>query len=93
MDIKKLKPLVGLMEIAQRAGVQRPVVTMWRSRYEDFPEPIEELHIGPVFAWPHVQKWLQNTGRTWDANWSLDQVRRPSATFDPPARKRVATRK
>lgn len=70
-------PLVGLMEIAQRAGVQRPVVSMWRTRHETFPQPVAELHIGPIFWWPEVKRWLERTGRTTDAGWTLEQVREP----------------
>jgi hypothetical protein len=46
---KEELPLVGYMEIAQRAGVRRPVVSQWRSRKDDFPEPVAELHIGPIW--------------------------------------------
>lgn len=66
--------LVGLVEIAQRAGVQRPVVSTWRKRHPEFPAPVAELHIGPVFWWPTIKEWLQQTGRRWDADWTLEQV-------------------
>lgn len=72
-DLRNL-PLVGLIEIAQRAGVQRPVVSMWRTRHVDFPRPVKELHVGPVFWWPEVQSWLKQTGRSWDADWTVEQV-------------------
>lgn len=60
-------PLAGLIEIATRAGVRRPVVSMWRTRYQDFPAPVSELAVGPVFWWPDVAAWLQATGRRYDA--------------------------
>ena len=56
-------PLVGYIEIAQRAGVHRAVVTVWRRRHEDFPAPVAELKVGPVWWWPDVEKWLTRTGR------------------------------
>lgn len=68
-------PLVGLIEIAMRAGVRRPVASMWRTRYPDtFPEPVAELAIGPVFWWPDVAQWLSATGRKTDADWSREDV-------------------
>lgn len=68
-------PLVGLIEIAQAAGVRRPVVSMWRTRYADFPLPVQELAVGPVFWWPDIEEWLRLTGRRVDANWSRDAIR------------------
>jgi hypothetical protein len=70
-------PLVGLIEICMRAGIKRPVVTKWRERHPDFPQPVVELEIGPIFWWPLVKKWLQDTGREWDAGWTAEQVRPP----------------
>jgi hypothetical protein len=67
--------LVGYMEIAMRAGVRRSTVTDWRNRHPDFPRPLVELHVGPVFWWPDVRRWLHRTGRRWDANLGLDEVR------------------
>lgn len=73
MHLRSL-PLAGLTEIAMHAGVQKPVVAMWRTRYADFPEPVAELHTGAVWWWPTVQQWLIDTGREWDAGWTLEQV-------------------
>lgn len=73
----KTLPLVGLMEIAMRAGVRRPVVSVWRTRYDDFPAPVAVLAVGPVFWWPDVASWLTATGRQVDANWSRDEVTVP----------------
>lgn len=67
-------PLVGLIEIAMCAGVKRNTVTSWIDRYEDFPEPVAKLAVGPVFWWPAVQAWLARTGRRWDAGWTREQV-------------------
>ena len=73
-------PLVGLIEIAMRAGVQRPAVSMWRKRHEDFPVPVAELKVGPVFWWPDVAAWLRASGREVDADWSAEQI----GTGSPP---------
>lgn len=57
-------PLVGLKEIAQRAGLKRTsVVANWRTRYDDFPDTVADLGCGPVFWWPQVEQWLRETGR------------------------------
>lgn len=61
-------PLVGMIEIARSAGVQRPVVSVWRSRHSDFPEPVAELEVGPIFWWPDVERWLLDTGRLINQN-------------------------
>src|SRR4051812_37026185 len=55
--------LVGLTEIAQRAGVQKPVVSMWHTRHDGFPEPIAHLRTGAIWWWPDVQVWLTETNR------------------------------
>jgi hypothetical protein len=72
--------LVGMIEIAMRAGVRRAVVSVWRARYPDFPAPVAELAIGPVFVWAPVQAWLEDTGRRSDAGWTKDQIR-PKEAF------------
>lgn len=57
-------PLVGLSEIAKRVGLKKvSAVANWRVRYDDFPQPVADLSMGPVFWWPHVEAWLKRTGR------------------------------
>lgn len=57
-------PLVGLKEIAQRAGLKKTsAVANWRIRYDDFPPTVADLGCGPVFWWPQVESWLRKTGR------------------------------
>lgn len=73
-------PLVGLTEIAQRAGVQKPAVAMWRTRHPDFPRPVAELHAGAVWWWPQVRSWLRRTGRNWDESWTPQQVNSSSGS-------------
>jgi hypothetical protein len=69
-------PLVGLIEVAQRAGVARPTVSSWRTRpiVPPFPQPVAELAVGPVFWWPAVREWLEATGRRHDVNLSRSEV-------------------
>lgn len=77
--MQKQDVLVGLTEIAQRAGVQKPVVSMWRTRYEEFPPPAAILATGPVWFWEPVRIWLKATGRETDAGMSRVEVNRASA--------------
>lgn len=56
-------PLVGLREIADATSVGTTAVANWRVRYEDFPQPVAELYMGPVFWWPHVELWLRRNDR------------------------------
>lgn len=69
-------PLLGLIEIGQRACVQRPVVSTWRRRHADFPVPVADLAVGPVFWGPEVDTWLDRTGRIRppDQWWTRRQV-------------------
>lgn len=69
-------PLVSLTEIAQRAGVQKSAVSMWRTRHEDFPDTVADLHCGPIFWWPSVEKWLKATNRPHNRNLSVEDVNR-----------------
>lgn len=50
-------------EIAELAGVRRPVVTTWRRRYPDFPAPEEADGGTPLFDARRVVDWLVKTGR------------------------------
>lgn len=50
--------LVSVTEIAERAGTTPGTVHSWRRRHADFPRPIAELAIGPVWSWPDVERWL-----------------------------------
>ena len=81
-------PLVGKTEIAMRAGVLQGVVYDWRNRYPDFPAPVAELRMGWVWWWPEVEKWLKNTGRRTDANWTLEQVNKHSRHKQAPYSRR-----
>jgi hypothetical protein len=50
--------LVGVAEIAERAGVTPAAVANWRVRHDDFPEPLVQLRSGGVWDWEHVARWL-----------------------------------
>lgn len=55
--------LVGVAEIAERLGRTTSLVHDWRRRYESFPDPVAELRMGFVWAWPDVKAWARSTGR------------------------------
>jgi hypothetical protein len=50
--------LVGVTEIAQRAGTTPGTVHSWRIRGIGFPPPLADLAAGPVWAWADVRAWL-----------------------------------
>ncbi|MFE0021472.1 hypothetical protein [Amycolatopsis sp. NPDC059021] len=55
--------LMSLPEIAEMAGVQRPVVTTWRRRHLDFPVAATTIEGRPLFDGREVCAWLVGTGR------------------------------
>lgn len=59
----QLIELVGIAEIADRAGVLPDTVHKWRTRHTDFPEPHTELAAGPVWRWLDIENWLTATNR------------------------------
>ena len=58
---------LSLPDIARLAGVQRPVVSMWRLRYEaaelPFPRPVARVNKQELFDADDVLGWLEATGR------------------------------
>lgn len=50
--------LVDMTEIARRHGTTVGTVRQWRNRHADFPPPVAELAIGPVWVWRDVAAWL-----------------------------------
>ena len=56
-------PLISMPEIAELAGVRRPVVTTWRRRHLGFPAPVDGGIAAPLFDARQVVDWLVATGR------------------------------
>ena len=54
---------VGSDDIAQRLGVQRDTVKMWRHRGL-MPEPKWWVSGRPCWNWPDIEKWAAVTGRS-----------------------------
>lgn len=55
--------LISMPEIAELAGVERPVVSTWRRRHPDFPRPADGSGSRPLFDIGRVVEWLVDTGR------------------------------
>jgi hypothetical protein len=55
--------LMSLPEIAELAGVRRPVVTTWRRRHSNFPIAVATSETSPLFNGHEVCSWLVSTGR------------------------------
>lgn len=55
-----MKPsdLVGLTEIAEMLGLSgSSVVSNWRKRHADFPQPWGQWHFGSLFVRSEVKNW------------------------------------
>lgn len=59
LEVQAETELVGVTEIAERAGVNVNTVHAWRRRHAAFPAPIAELAAGPVWSWTVVGEWLR----------------------------------
>ena len=55
--------LVGSAEIAERLGVVRETVLLWRRRPVDFPEPVATLQQAMDWNWRDVEAWARSSGR------------------------------
>ena len=53
---------VGSDDVAQRLGVKRNTVSMWRHRGV-FLEPTWTVSGRPAWNWPDVLDWAKRTGR------------------------------
>ncbi|WP_406456818.1 SAM-dependent methyltransferase [Streptomyces sp. NBC_01622] len=65
-DVEFTDVLVSRPDIARLAGVQRPAVTNWERRHEDFPAPVSTDSAVEQFRAVEVLAWL--SGRTVPAN-------------------------
>jgi hypothetical protein len=55
---------VGAVEIAERIGVNRQTVAVWRMRHDDFPDERWTVSGYPAWDWNlDVLPWLIATGR------------------------------
>lgn len=52
--------IVGISEIAEFARVTKQAVANWRQRYDDFPQPIQNLQSGPVWDREKVEAWVKS---------------------------------
>jgi hypothetical protein len=50
--------IVGISEIAEDCGVSKQAVNNWRSRFDDWPEPVAELKMGAIYWWLDVTAFL-----------------------------------
>jgi len=57
-----LQDPVGLQEIARRLHVSTNTVRVWRVRNR-FPAPACKVSNVPLWTWPQVQQWAEDTGR------------------------------
>jgi hypothetical protein len=62
MDAVPSIALVTMTDIAAMAKVRRPVVSTWRRRYADFPQPVAAPGASPRFHGREVVDWLVSTG-------------------------------
>lgn len=53
---------VGLIEIADRLGVQRNTVDVWRQRGV-LPDPDWTVGGRPAWNWPTIEQWARDSGR------------------------------
>ncbi len=54
---------VGIPEIAERLGVARGTVDVWRQRHDDFPYPKWTVGGRPCWNWDDVARWAVQTSR------------------------------
>jgi len=87
-----LSPLISMPEIAELAGVRRPVVTTWRRRHKDFPAPVAGDAGRPLFDGHQVADWLLRTGRAEAEQVSTELSLHTLAALSPllPARQLIA---
>lgn len=57
------KKIVGTAEIADLASVTAGAVSNWLRRWADFPKPLADLAMGPIFDKAEVLTWLREKGK------------------------------
>ncbi|HIZ34459.1 MAG TPA: hypothetical protein H9815_01675 [Candidatus Ruania gallistercoris] len=77
---------VSLLDIAETARVKRPVVSIWRQRYADgpdpFPRPLLQRGQQPLFSAAEVAAWVERTGRGNNSEFAIDLAIRGFAHDD-----------
>ena len=67
---------VSLLDVAEIAHVQRPVVSVWRRRYaggdDPFPSPVRQRGQQPLFSAAEVATWVQRNGRGNNPEFAID---------------------
>ena len=59
-----MEKVIGVYEIAERAGVTTGAVTNWIRRYAgDFPKPVIVLQAGKFYDSDQVENWLRKRGK------------------------------
>lgn len=53
---------VGIVEIAERLGVERSTVDKWRER-DLLPAPDFSVGGRPAWNWQNIKRWARKTGR------------------------------
>lgn len=80
--------LLSPANIAELASVSRPVVSNWRRRYDDFPDPVGGTDARPLFSREDIITWLTNrnhqinTGNTVAAIWASVNTLRGQLSSD-----------
>jgi predicted DNA-binding transcriptional regulator AlpA len=54
----ELSDLLGTHELTKLARVTDTAVWQWRKRNKDFPKPVLELKMGPLYSKKEVRAWL-----------------------------------
>lgn len=60
---RELVDPVGIAEVADRLGVPRHQVDVWRNRGR-LPEPTWTTGGRPAWDWPIIEEWARERGRT-----------------------------
>jgi chromosome partitioning protein len=58
--------LVGMYEVAKMFGVSKQVISNWRTRHDDFPEPLATLAMGSIFSRNDLRRWGRSNGKLKD---------------------------
>lgn len=52
-----LVDMAGIGDLAKKYGVIPATVCNWAKRYDDFPEPLITISVGPIYSFKQVAKW------------------------------------